>query len=167
MVMGKHFTFSGIVESVRFNFTTTAVFLPHHIIVDLPRGSRLKAIGIMNGAPFSLSLQYRKDTGKYFPINAALRRAANIEAGDAVNVTFRIIESGKVELPPAHETILNEDDKARRIWRKLTIRVQQVLDDYIAAARNTDMRMRRALDNVKKARSGTSQPHSTRKKRNS
>jgi hypothetical protein len=165
MVMGKHFTFSGIVESVRFNLTTTAVFLPHHIIADLPRGTRLKAIGIMNGAPFSLSLLYRKDSGKYFPISAALRRAANIEAGDAVNVTFRIIEPEKVELPPTHETVLCEDDKARKIWRKLTIRVQKVLDDYILAARNIDMRMRRALDNVKKARSGTALPHPTRRKK--
>jgi hypothetical protein len=165
MATRKNFEFSGIVESVQFNKITTAVFLPHHIVIELPRG-RLIAKGIMNGVPFSVSLLYRKDTGRYFPINLALRKAANIEQGDAVNVTFKIIDPEKVDMPAELETVLNEDDKARKIWKKLTISMQRVLADYIHSAKQIDMRVRRAVETVQRARKGFLQPQGSRKKKN-
>jgi hypothetical protein len=165
MATTRNFEFSGIVESVHFNQITTAVFLPHHIIIELPRG-RVKATGIMNGVPFSVSVLYRKDTGRYFPINLALRKAANIEPGDAVNVNFKVIDPEKVDLPAELETVLNEDDKARKIWKTLTISMQRVLADYIESAKRIDMRVRRAVETVQRARKGFLQPQSSRKKKN-
>jgi hypothetical protein len=162
----KSFSFTGIVESVRFNLLTTAVFLPHHIVVDLPRG-RVKTTGIINGVPFSSTILYRKDSGRYFPINAALRKAAQIEAGDQVEVTFRVIDMEKVELPDELETVLGEDDKARKIWKQITIGVQKVLAGYVESAKQIDMRLRRALETVQRAKTGTAQAQGTRKKKNS
>lgn len=158
----KHFTFSGIVESVQFNLVTTAVFLPHHVIIELPKG-RVKASGIINGIPFSSSVLYRRDTGRFFSISSALREAANIEPGDAVNVTFRIIEAEKVEVPEERETVLDEDDKAKKVWR-MTSR-QDVLASYFHSAKQIDMRMRNAFERVEKAKAQRQQSEDTPSKK--
>jgi hypothetical protein len=165
MATRRNYAFSGIVESVRFNLIHTAVFLPHHILLDLPRG-RVKASGIMNGAPFSLSILYRKDVGKYFPISSSLQSAARIEPGDAVNVTFRIIEMQKVEMPQELETVLNEDDKARQIWKKIPATRQRVLAEYVESAKKIDVRVRRALESIRLAKREKPQTQPSRRKRN-
>jgi hypothetical protein len=165
MATKKVFTFSTIVESVSFNPVTAAVFLPHHVIIDLPKG-RLRTNGIINGVPFSLSVLYRKETGRYFPISAALRRSARLEPGDAVNVTFSVINTENVELPLERETVLDEEDKARKIWRKFTISMGRMLADYLINAKQIDMRIRKALEMVRKGRAGTLQPQGTRRRKN-
>jgi hypothetical protein len=165
MATRKVFTFSTIVESVSFNSVTAAIFLPHHVIIELPKG-RLKTNGIVNGVPFSLSVLYRKETGRYFPINAALRKMARVEPRDAVNVTFCVINTEKAELPVERETVLDDEDKARKIWKKFTVSMGKVLADYIVNAKQIDMRIRRAIEMVRKGRSGMLQPHGTRKRKN-
>jgi hypothetical protein len=165
MATRRNYTFSGIVESVRFNLIHTAVFLPYHVLLDLPRG-RVKASGIMNGAPFSLSILYRKDKGKYFPISASLRGAAKIEPGDAVNVSFRVIEMEKVEMPQELETVLNEDDKARQIWKRIPPTLKRVLAGYVESAKKIDVRMRRSLETIHRAKRKELQAQATRRKKN-
>lgn len=147
----KKFEFVGVVEEVRFNLVNTAVFLPHHVIVDIPRG-RPRVSGIINGIPFSLCIQYRKEVGRFFSINSALRQAAGIEAGDPVKVFFTILDMNKVEIPDALETVLSVDDQAKRAWRKLSGNIKRNLSDYISSAKGFDSRIKRSIETVQKAK---------------
>jgi hypothetical protein len=166
MATRKVFSFSGLVESVRFNPVTTAVFLPHHIVIGLPAG-RVKTNGIINGVPFSLSILYRKEVGRYLPLSAALRSAARLEVGDAVNVTFSIIDKDRIEFQENMDTVLDQEDKSRRVWKTLTVAMNRMLPDFVANARMIDMRIRKALEMVQKGRATLPQPDGTRKKKNS
>jgi hypothetical protein len=162
MRLKKKYTFTTSLELVDFNLVNSAVFLPHDINIELPKG-RLKANGSMNGAPFSLSIQYRKDFGRFFSVSSALRMEANIQPGDNVTVTFRLMEIEKVEIPEELEMVLGEDDKARKEWSKVPAKVRRVLGQYVDSAKKIDSRIRRALEMVQKAKAGLLLPQSTRK----
>jgi hypothetical protein len=165
MAAGKIFTFNGVVESVKINLISAAVFLPHHIIIELPKG-RLKVSGILNGTPFSLALLYRKELGRYFPISSALRKTANVSPGDSVNITFRIIQTEKVELALPLETVLTEEDKTRKIWKKFSITLQRIVGDYIDSVKRIDMRIRKTIEMIQRSRHNDLQNQPVRKKKN-
>ena len=162
--MNKTFTFEAILEEVRFNFITTAVFLPHHIIVELPKG-KLRATGLLNGIPFSVSILYRKDTGRYFPISAALRKLVGVEAGDKVTVSFRIIEFEKIDFSLEFDSLPDEKDKLSRVLKRITTSINQALSDYITNAKRIDMRIRKAFEMVKRGKAAVRQPQGARRKK--
>jgi hypothetical protein len=161
----KKFTFTGTVESVSFNLTTTAVFIPHYISIDLP-GRTPRIMGLINGAPFSITVQYRKEFGKYFSVSNELLSAAGVKTGDIVHVSFRIIEADTVEIPEELETVLSDDERIRRSWSSYRGKLQRAVAGYLDAARKIDIRMKKALQILQKAKAGTLQQQVTKKKRN-
>jgi hypothetical protein len=164
MQMKTTFTFTSILESVNFNSISTAVFLPHHIIVELPKG-KIRVSGIINGAPFSLAIQYRKDGSRYFSVGAPLRKAAKIQAGDKVNVSFRILDLQNVELPESFEYLSREGTSANTIL-PLSDGTKKFLATYIAEVKNIDSRIRRAVETVKKGKAAVMQAQQNKKNRN-
>ena len=161
----KTFTFVGKAESVQLNLTTTAVFVPHHINIVLPRG-RLKVLGLMNGIPFSTSLQYRKDVGRFFSINKALKHSARIIAGEPVSVSFRLMELDRVEIPEERETALDPNDKLKKILRTSSANLQGILTAYVESAVKIDSRIKRAIETIQKSKSELLQTHSAKRKKN-
>ncbi len=149
MVTEKNFAFSGMLESVRFNQITTAVFIPRDIIVHLPRGP-LKTRAIINGIPFSVSILYRKDSGRYFPIRSALRREARIEVGDPVDIKFTLIEPGRIHIP-REETTLDEHDKTKKIAGKMVVSLQKALSQYVEVVGRFDARLKRRYELVSRS----------------
>jgi hypothetical protein len=149
----KNYTFSAILETVKRNRVTAAVFLPHHIIIELPRG-RLRVTGIINGEPFSLSIQSRKDGTRFFTIGASLREAARLESGDQVRVSFRILGTKVVDLPDNFESVIAMESE-KRLMKKSARRAKKdgLLSDYADAIRNLDSRVRKAFDIVQRSKS--------------
>ena len=143
------FVFSGILEKVKISFINTVVFIPRDIIVQLPKGKN-RVMGLMNGAPFSICIQYRKNGTQFFPVNAALREAAAIRPGDPVKVIFNILDAHQVEISP-EETTPGADDNAGRVWNGFTADLQPTLKHYIETVKKVDSRVRNAIDVVQKS----------------
>lgn len=159
----KIFTFVSTLEGVQFNLTTAAVFLPHHVNIDLPRGP-LKVIGLINGAPFSLALQFRRDRGRFFSVSNALRQAAKVQIGDSVDVCFHLIENNRVEIPEEGNTTPEFGDKAGNLFREFSRNRRELLFNYITAAKKIDQRMRKALELIQRASSDTASQDKKSKK---
>lgn len=129
------------------------IFLPEEIVEALPSG-RLRAKGTINGVPFALAPQYKKDGRRFFSVNASLRRSAGIKEGDQVNVVFKLVDPGIVELPEELEVVLAQDDKAMEVWNSFTKGLQRSLVHYITSVKNVDSRIKRSLQMMEKAKLG-------------
>lgn len=165
MQMKKQFSFTSLLESVRLNLLTTAVYLPHHIIIELPKG-RLRVSGTINGSPFSLAIQYRRDGSRYFTVGSALRKAANIDAGDTVHVSFKVLNLNVVELPDALEVVVHQDNEVKKIGRTFSKPAKETLSDYVSAIKNMDVRMKRSIEKVQRSKIGALQPQPNKKNKN-
>jgi hypothetical protein len=158
----KNYIFNGILEEVKRNRITAAVFLPHHIIIGLPKG-RSRVTGIINGEPFSQSIQSRKDGSRFFTIGAALRKAARLETGDPVSVSFRILGTKSVDLPDNFESVTSE---IRRPKKNVGSKRNGLLSDYADAIRNLDSRVRKAFEIVQRSKSSPQTAQPNKKNRN-
>lgn len=156
MPLKNTFYFAATLEKVKINLIRTVIFMPVDVVLQLPKG-RLRVNGLMNGAPFSLSIQYRKDGTRYFPVSSMLRRAAKIQPGDVVDITFTIVEPDKVEIPEELETTaLHRNAEASKVQPVSPLR------HYIHAVKQIDSRIRRAIEAVQKA--GPTRPYDQQKK---
>jgi hypothetical protein len=159
------YTFDSVLEAVKLNQITTAVFLPHHIIIELPKG-RLRVSGTINGTPFSLAIQFKKDGSRYIAIGAGLRRTAKIEVGDELHVAFRVLNLKEVDLPRSFETVLKQDDEVKRISR-LILKDTKLIASFINTAKNLDSRVRKCIEIVQRSKSaGKSRLPNNKKNKN-
>jgi uncharacterized protein YdeI (YjbR/CyaY-like superfamily) len=108
----------------------------------------------MNGTPFSLAIQYRKQEASFFVVGAPLRKAAHLKPGDAVEVKFTLIDPDKVELPEELEAVLAQDEAGMKVWSTFTDGTQRSLAYYVNSAKNIDVRIKRALELINKAKAG-------------
>lgn len=161
----REFSFVAPLETVKLKHTTTAVYLPHHIIVDLPKG-RVRVSGTLNGFPFSQAIQYRKDGSRFFTVGSGLRNEARIEPGDQVNVSFKVLNLHQVELPSTLEAVLHQDNEVKKIEKKFADPVKYEFTDYIHAIKNMDVRLRRSIERVQRGRISVMQPQQNRKNKN-
>lgn len=161
----KDYSFSGIVEPVNFGQIKFAVFVPHHITLVLPAG-RIKARAIINGVAFSVSILFRRDKGRFFPVSSRLLATARLSPGDPATIMFTIIPRERIELPDANETALSELDKSKKVWRKAQLAGKQFMSGYIDAVKNIDSRLRIAFEQIAKSKMKIRQPDSSRRKRN-
>jgi hypothetical protein len=138
-------------EEVKIGFIRTAVFLPREITVLLPKG-RKRVKGLMNGAPFSTSIQYKRDGTQFFAINAELREAAAIRPGDPVKVLFTLIKEEAIEIAPELETVIALDDGVGRVWNGFTAGLQKNLTHYVDTAKKLDSRIRKSFELIKKSK---------------
>ncbi len=159
------FSFTSVLESVRLNVQTTAVYLPHHIIAKLP-GGHIRVTGTINGAPFSLAIRFRRDGSRYFTVGSALRRAARIIEGDSVDVRFRVIDLQKAELPAILEVVTLHEREIRSIRTLPKKEGRQVLENFMTDITNMDVRIRRSVENIRKGHIGSEpRPQHQRKNR--
>lgn len=161
----KIFAFNGILERVRLKHDTTAVFLPHHIIIELPKG-RQRVTGIINNEPFSLSIQFRKDGSRFFTVGSELRMITGLEAGDPVQVSFRILDSTTVGVLDAFDSSVLLASEIKRISRHLRRSEKNPLADYVRTVRNLDCRIRKSLDFIQRAVTKPRSAQPTRKNKN-
>ena len=161
--MKNEFSFIAPLETVKLKHVTTAIYLPHHVIIDLPRG-RLRVSGTLNGAPFSLAIRYGKEGSRFFTVGSALRKEARVAPGDQANVSFKVLNMKNVEVPVLLESVLVQDSEARKIGRRFSANVSYEFVDYIHDVKNMDVRMRRSIEKVQRARITNPTPHPNKKK---
>lgn len=147
----RSYQFSATLETIQGAMKATVVFLPEAIVKKLPEG-RVRTAGTLNGAPFDLAVQYKKDGGRYFSVGSILRRAARVKEGDRVTVVFHLTDPDKLVIPEEMEAVLEQDDEARKVWNSFTQGYQRSLVYYITSVKNSDSRIKRALEIAAKAK---------------
>jgi hypothetical protein len=148
----QEFHFKAKLSPVQVQFVSTIIYIPDKIADSLPR-ERLRTKGTINGASFSLAIQYRKNGPSFFIVSAPLRKVAKIKAGDTVEVKFKVV-SDKVELPEELEAVLAQDDEGMKVWKTFKPGKQRSLSYYVNSAKNIDTRVTRALQLVEKMKTG-------------
>ena len=149
--MSKDFHFKGKLSPIKGTFLNTVIYIPVNIVKALPKG-RVRTKGTINGAPFALAPQYRKDGSRFFSVSAALRKAAKIKEGGAVDVKFRLVDADTVDIPEELEAVLEQDDEARKVWDTFTKGMQRSLIHYVTSVKNVDSRIKRSLELMEKAK---------------
>lgn len=147
----RDFHFRGKLSPFKGTFLNTVIYLPENIVKALPKG-RVRTKGTINGAPFALAPQYKKDGSRFFSVSAALRKAAMIKEGDAVEVKFRLVDAETVDIPEEFEAVLEQDDEARNVWDTFTNGMQRSLIHYVTSVKNVDSRIKRSLELMEKAK---------------
>ncbi len=147
------FRFSAPLSPIKAVFLNSAIFLPEKVIAQLPEG-RVRVKGTFNGAPFALAVQHLKDGSRYFSVSAHLRKAAGVEIGDKVDVSFRLVDRDKVDIPQELKAVLVQDQKAMEVWKSLTPGYQRSLILYVTSVKNIDSRIDRALRLMERAKAG-------------
>jgi hypothetical protein len=145
------FRFTTTLVAVKGSLMPVVIFLPQEITEALPKG-RVRTKGTINGIPFALAPQYKKDGSRFFSINTAIRRAAKIKVGDKVEVQFKLVDFEKVDIPEELEAVLAQDDRAMEAWETFTIGMQRSLIHYVTSVKNVDSRIKRALAIMEKAK---------------
>jgi hypothetical protein len=152
MPSGKSFKFSAILEDVEAMFISSVIYIPATVMKELPK-NRVRVKGKINGAPFALAVQYRKEGRSFFVVSKPLRKAAQIEPGQKATVEFTIV-SDKVEIPEEMLAVLAQDDEGAKKWKQLTTGLQRSLCHYVTGVKNVDSRIKRALMLINKVKQG-------------
>jgi hypothetical protein len=158
----KIYTFDSVLEAVKFNQVTTAVFLPHHTIIEIPKG-RIRVSGTINGTPFSIAVQFKKVGSRYIAVGAALRRTARIKIGDQVHVAFRVLNLKEVDPLRPLETVLKVDDDVKRISRSIS-KDTKLITSFVNTVIHLDSRVRKSIEIVQRSKSVGQSPLPNNKK---
>lgn len=153
--MNKSYRFQGILKILDSNPSYTMVTIPSEIISELPESGRLRTLGKMNGAEFSLAIQGRKNGNGFFMVGSALRRAAKITTGDPVEIEFSLTDPDFLELPEELKEVMEQDEEAGKIFFGMTVGMQRSLAYYVSSVKNTDSRIKRALELAYKMKTET------------
>lgn len=147
----KKYRFSARLAPIKATFLNTVLFLPAEVVQALPTG-RVRAKGTLNGVPFSLAPQYRKDGTRYFSVSASLRKAAGIKEGDMVNCEFTLVDPEKLDIPEELQAVLDQDPEGRQVWETFTTGLKRGLIHYVASVKSSDSRIKRAIGIVEKSK---------------
>jgi len=152
----ENYSFTTKLEKLQSNLSYTALFLPYEIVTQLPEKGRLRVAGFLNNKiPFNLAILNLKEGPKYLTVGSILRREAKIKEGDLVQVSFHLVDPNLLELPEELEIALAQDEDAQRVFDTFTVGYKRSLAHYITSTKNIDVRIKRALELLEKAKTGT------------
>lgn len=149
------FKFTGRLEALGAVSTNYGIIIPESILASLPEAKRYRVKGFINKTPFSLAINSLKGGFKYFAVGAPLRKACKIRQGEEVEITFHIVDPNIVDLPEELIEVLAQDEEGNVIWQSFTPGMQRSLAHYVFSVKNTDSRIKRALELIYKAKTRT------------
>jgi hypothetical protein len=150
----KSFSFEGIIEHHQGVFRNYSLFVPVHILKQLPSKGRFRMEGTMNGTPFNLAIQNDKELGKYFVISTPFLRELKCKPGEKVSVQFKLVSHEQLEIPEEFLAALEQDPDGHKIFYSFTIGLQRGLVHYIKSAKQIDTRIKRSLELIQKMKNG-------------
>lgn len=121
----------------------TGIVVPDTVIEELAAGKRPSVVVNVNGH------EYRNTVGvmggrNLISINAAIRKATGLKAGDPILVTLTVDETPReVNVPADFAGALTADAQAGAFFEKLSNSMQRYHVDNINAAKADDTRQRR------------------------
>jgi hypothetical protein len=149
------YNFRGRLEALGAVSTNFGIIIPEEILSALPKAKRYRVKGHMNQTPFSLAINSLKGGFKYFAVGNPLRKACKIRQGEEIEVSFYLVDINVVDLPEELIEVLAQDEEGNKIWQSYTPGLQRSLAYYVNSVKNTDSRIKRALELIHKAKTRT------------
>jgi len=150
---GSAFLFNAPLTTIEGNYVKHGIFLPREITKLLP-AKRLRVKGTINEEPFALAIQYRKNGDRFFMISKKLVKSSKLVNGVLAKVKFKLVDPDLVELPDELEAVIEQDEEAKEVWASFTNGLKRSLIHYITSAKNIDIRIKRSLELMDKAKRG-------------
>jgi hypothetical protein len=150
-MMETEFEFTTTVVGYNGTYRTAMIVVPENVVRTLPKQTRIRTEGTMNGAPFALAILRQKTGERYFVVSAALRKAARVKDGEPVHVKFHCVDVDRLVLPEELQALLDVDPEMQAVWSTFTVGRQRGLAHYVSSAKSQDVRIRRALELMRKA----------------
>ncbi len=117
--------------------------------------ARVPVRGTINGAAFRSSLM-NMGSGHCMVVNASLRAAANVKAGDVVIVVMERDDAPRVvTVPPWLKKIIHADARAKATWSKLSYSCQKEHVLAITDAKQEETRERRVAKMMAALKAGS------------
>jgi hypothetical protein len=151
----KTYKFTGRLEALGAVSTNFGIIIPEEILESLPAAKRYRVKGLMNKTPFSLAINSIKGGIKYFAVGKTLKKACKLRQGEEVDISFYIVDVNIVDLPEELIEVLAQDEDGNNIWQSFKPGMQRSLAHYVFSVKNTDSRIKRALEIIHKAKTGT------------
>jgi hypothetical protein len=149
------YKFTGRLDALGAVSTNYGIIVPEQILASLPEAKRYRVKGFINKTPFSLAINSLKGGFKYFAVGSPLRKACKIRQGEEVEVMFHLVDPTIVELPEELIEVLAQDEEGNKIWQTFKPGMQRSLAYYVNSVKNTDSRIKRALELLHKAKTNT------------
>lgn len=134
--------------------TATGIRVPAEIVEKLDSGQRPRVYVTINDYTYRSSIA--PYTGDYFiPVSAAVREAAEIAAGDQIEVSVRLdTDPREVEVPEDLAAALAANPEAAKFFESLSYSNKRRIVLPIEDAKTAETRQRRIDKSVEKLRSG-------------
>jgi uncharacterized protein YdeI (YjbR/CyaY-like superfamily) len=87
-------------------------------------------------------------------INKKLVKEASLKLGSKAQVNFRLVDPDLVEVPEELEAVLEQDELASSVWATFTNGLRRSLIHYVTSAKSIDVRIKRSLELMEKAKLG-------------
>ena len=149
------YKFTGRLEALDAVSTNYGITVPEEILASLPAAKRYRVKGFMNKTSFALAINSLKGGFKYFAIGSPLRKTCKIRQGEDVEVSFYLVDPNVVDLPEELIEVLAQDEEGNKLWQSFKPGMQRSLAYYVNSVKNTDSRIKRALELIHKAKTRT------------
>ncbi|WP_334179537.1 YdeI/OmpD-associated family protein [Pseudoxanthomonas sp.] len=124
--------------------TWTFLVLPKAVSATLPTRGMTTVEGTFAGQPFQATLEPDGDGSHWLKVEKALRTAAGVEAGDAVDL---VIAPAKQEpepvVPPDLRKALTAAPEAKAVWSSLTPVARRDWIHWITSGKKAETRVKR------------------------
>jgi hypothetical protein len=137
----------------------TILKLPENASAKLPSRGMVLVEGTINGFRSKIVLEPDGKGSHWFRVDSALRRAAGIDAGDAVTMEFEPSkEWPEPDMPADLTKALKSDPQANALWVKITPMARWDWLRWVRATNNRETRSHRIEVAMSKLRSGERRP---------
>lgn len=152
---GLHFEFQSILQKQAGGLAGHFIVVPANISTSFLDAKIKRTIGTINGTPFNLALLSDGKGGRYLAVGQALKKAAKIVEGSRVQVSIQPDPNPDlILLCEEMEAIFELDEEAGKIFFGFTKGMQRSLAYYANSAKQSETRIKRALELAQKMKTG-------------
>lgn len=148
-------SFSGILVRQKGGLAGHFISIPQEIASVFTEQKVKRTIGTLNGVGFRLSPLSDGSGGRYLAIGNQLRKSARIVEGSSVHVKIKPDPNPDfIDLCEEFAAVLELDEEAGKIYFNFTKGMQRSLAYYANSAKQSETRIKRALDLAHKFKTG-------------
>jgi hypothetical protein len=150
-------SFSAVLERVPKAALWTILVVPFNVPEVLGERGNVRVRGTMNGQPFRCALRPRGGGQHYMMVNKAMRDAAGMAVGAAVDVVLELdTKERPADVPPDLAVVLNGNAAAAAAFAKLSPSHRFEFVSWLEETQNPDMRQKRLSRTVEMLAARTS-----------
>ena len=118
-------------------------------------GNKRVVCSFKNGEEIHVALQKSKEAGTYIYLGNSTMKKLKLKQGEKTDVEIRVDDSPyQFQMPEEFEEVLKTDPEADKIFHSLTPGNQRSIIHVVAAAKNSDTRVTRALKIAERLKQG-------------